>query len=83
MIMEIKNGHDISKLTMDQILEFMKSRPRPEIEAFQKFAQGTTERKGNGANFFDIRNWFVDIYFPDARTVKENKPTILDKIMSL
>ena len=82
MTLEIKNGSDIAKLNMDTIIEFMKARPREEILAFQEKAKEITEARGNGSNFFEIRNWFVDTYFPTARTTSP-KMSILDKIMAL
>ena len=82
MSIEIKNGNDIAKLNMDTIIEFMKGRPREEILAFQQKAKEITELRGHGANFFEIRNWFVDTYFPNVRNAAP-KQTILDKIMSL
>lgn len=82
MNLEIKNGSDIAKLKMDTIIEFMKDRPREEILRFQEKAKEVTKIHGHGANFFEIRNWFVDTYFPTARNTAP-KQTIMDKIMSL
>ena len=80
--MEIKTGSDIAKISMDDIIDFMRTRPHSEIVEFQNTAQALIEQYGNGTSFFHIRNWFVDTYFPDAK-VKAVKPTMLDKIMAL
>ena len=83
MTLEIKNGSDVAKLNMDTIIAFMRDRPREEILAFQEKAKAITEVRGQGANFFEIRNWFVDTYFPTVRKNTAPKQSILDKIMAL
>ena len=82
MILEIKNGSDIAKLNMDTIINFMRDRPREEILKFQEKSKEAIQTRGPGTSFFDIRNWFVDTYFPTARNTAP-KQTMLDKIMSL
>lgn len=82
MILEIKNGSDIAKLNMDTIINFMRDRPREEILKFQEKSKEAIQTRGAGNSFFDIRNWFVDTYFPTARSTAP-KQTMLDKIMSL
>lgn len=78
---------DVSKLTLEQILAFMADRPRAEIDAFKAYAatdivgaDDTVRKPG----FFEIRNWFVAVYFSDAMKNKKVKgPTMAEKIAAL
>lgn len=79
----IKSPSDALKINMDTILAFMQERPREEIEAFQKKATEITLEKGKGSNFFPIRNWFIETYFPEAKQVKKIHPSFIDRIMEL
>ena len=45
--MEIKTGSDIAKISMDDIIDFMRTRPHSEIVTFQNTAQALIEQYGN------------------------------------
>ena len=85
--MNITCYEDVAKLNLVKVLEIMKEKSPAEIAEFQKFAQepvvledGTERAK----SFFELRNWVVKKYFPEATVkVKEDKPTMLDKVMAL
>lgn len=80
---------EISKIGLDDILDFMAGRPEGEKLAFKTFATSEindVDKDGNPYTrkpcFFEIRNWVVDRYFPDCAK-KQVKVTMYDKISSL
>lgn len=90
---ELKTYNDYAKLKGPDIIQFMKTKPREDIEEFKKYCaepkytvkiDGTkTERK---TNFFEIRNWVLDKYYPglrDSKTAKTKTHQLLDEIMEL
>lgn len=93
-MIEIKNYEDMSHMTANDILDFMKSQSPTDIEEFKTYCNTPmTIEYNNGSTvtrkpvFFEIRRYVVDKYFPEALKVgstggKKN-PTLLDKINSL
>lgn len=90
---ELKSYKDYSKLTGPDIIEFMRSKPRDEIDNFKSFC--TTKvvtHKTDGTSFerepsfFEIRNWVLDKYYPGLTTPQKNKTVghkLIDDILSL
>lgn len=82
-----KTTSDVAKIKLDDIIEFMKTRPAEEITVFQAYANSTLKDAfGNDRNpcFFEVRNWVVNKYFPDvAAAVKKPQTKMIDKIMAL
>lgn len=82
-----KTTSDVTKIKLEDILEFMKTKPAEEITEFKAFANSTLKDAfGNDRKpcFFEIRNWVVNKYFPSvAAAVKKPQIKMIDKIMSL
>ncbi len=89
----LKDYKDYSKLTGEDVIEFMKQKPRTEIDEFKKFCStkvtvenedGTVSERDH--NFFEIRNWVLNKYYPgltDSKKVKNGTHKLIDDIMSL
>lgn len=80
---------EISKISLDEILNFMAEKSEAEKAEFKAFATSEindVDKDGNAYTrkpcFFEIRNWVVDKYFPDC-VKKAEKVTMYDKISSL
>jgi hypothetical protein len=71
---------DITNITLDDILEFMKEKTPDEIDSFKEFANTEIEGTNRKPAFFEIRNWVLRKYFPE---IYEPKPKMIDKIMAL
>lgn len=79
---EIIGYSDYSKLTSDDIITFMKTRPSSEIQEFKDFAMREGEPKSTRPNFFEIRNWVLEKYEPGI-TARKSRQSMFDKIMDL
>ena len=90
---ELRDYKDYSKLTGEDIMEFMKTKSRADIDAFKAFCAGkvavenedgsVTERDHN---FFEIRNWVLNKYYPGLTESKKSKMgthKLLDDIAAL
>ncbi len=89
----LKDYKDYSKLTGEDVMNFMRSKPREDIEAFKAFCStkvvvenedGTTTERDH--NFFEIRNWVLNKYYPgltDSKKVKNGTHKLIDDIMAL
>lgn len=89
---EVSSYADYSKLTGEDMLAFMKTKPAADIAEFKAFIaapkkvtaeDGTvTEHK---TSFFEIRNWILDKYAPGLRDRKPTtvEETLVDKFMNL
>ena len=88
----LKDYKDYSKLTGEDVMEFMKGKPRADIDAFKAFCStkvavenedGTVTERDH--NFFEIRNWVLNKYYPGltARREKDAGHKFLDDIMAL
>lgn len=90
---ELKDSKDYSKITGEDLLEFMSTKPRKEIDEFKAFcATPKKSEKEDGTtiervtSFFEMRNWVLDKYYPgltDAKTSKTKTSRLIDKIMEL
>jgi len=89
----LKTYNDYKALKGEDIIEFMKTKPREDIEEFKKFcAAPKTTVKADGTtiervtNFFEMRNWVLDKYYPGLTEPQKNKTVghkLLDDIMAL
>lgn len=89
----LKDYKDYSKLTGEDVMEFMKGKPRADIDAFKAFCgtkvaveneDGTATERDH--NFFEIRNWVLNKYYPgltDSKKVKNGTHKLLDDIAAL
>lgn len=89
----LRDYKDYSKLTGKDIMEFMAAKSRPEIEEFQAFCgakvaveneDGTVTERDH--NFFEIRNWVLNRYYPgltDSQKAKNGTHKLIDDIMAL
>lgn len=84
----LKSYKDYSKLTGNDILEFMQEQTRNDIEEFKEFCKPHIETDENGITheyqprFFEIRNWVLDKYYPGLTTPKKNM-SFMERIMDL
>jgi hypothetical protein len=81
-----------SKITGKDLITFMKTKNRHEIDEFKQFCNTpkitrykdgtTTEHK---TTFFEMRNWVLDKYYPGLRDQKKTSvtKTLFDEIMEL
>lgn len=88
----LKTYEDYKEIKGEDIIEFMKTKPRADIEEFKAFcvAPKTTTRKDGttverSTNFFEMRNWVLDKYYPGltARREKETAHKLIDDVMAL
>lgn len=90
---ELKSYQDYKMISGPDILEFMKTKPREDIEEFKTFcAAPKVTKKEDGTEttrattFFEIRNWVLDKYYPGLTASKKAKTVghkLIDDIMSL
>ena len=90
---ELKSYADYKAITGADIIEFMKQKPRADIDEFKAFcAAPKVTKKEDGTetsrptNFFEIRNWVLDKYYPGLTTPQKVKTVghkLLDDIMEL
>lgn len=89
---EIACYEDYANLNGADIVEMMRTKPREDIEEFKAFcAAPKTTRYDDGTvkeretSFFEIRNWFLDKYYPGVRTQKKKSvtPKLLDVIANM
>ena len=89
---ELNSYSDYSKISGPDIIEFMKTKPREEIETFKTYCSSTiTARKEDGTtfehkpSFFEIRNWVLNKYYPGLTTRKNRTipHKFYDDIMAL
>lgn len=89
---EINTYADYSKLTGEDMLAFMKTKPAEDLKEFKAFlATPKTVTAEDGTvtehrpSFFEIRNWILDKYAPGIREKKprEVEETLIDKFMNL
>lgn len=90
-MMNPTNYVDVSNISLEDILEYMRTKSEEEINSFKVFASTEVEdvdKEGipytRKPCFFEIRNWVVNKYFPNC--FKKNtieKSTMYDKIMQL
>ena len=87
----LKVYNDYKEINGEDILEFMKTKPRADIDEFKAFcaAPKTTTRKDGtvverATNFFEMRNWVLDKYYPGL-TARREKDThrLIDDVMAL
>ena len=79
-MIEPTSTKEITNITLDDILDFMKEQTPEEIEEFKKYANTEIENTVRKPSFFEIRNWVLRKYFPE---IYEPKPKMLDKILAL
>lgn len=88
----LRDYKDYSKITGEDITEFMKGKSRADIDAFKAFCgakvaveneDGTVTERDR--SFFEIRNWVLDKYYPGLTAVKAKAPAhkLIDDIMAL
>lgn len=89
----LKTYNDYKALKGEDIIEFMKTKPRADIDEFKAFcsspkttvkADGTTVERTT--NFFEMRNWVLDKYYPGLTDPQKNKTVghkLIDDIMAL
>lgn len=93
-MIEIRNYEDMSHMTADDILSFMKNQSPTDIEEFKTYCNTplTIEYKDGSTKtrrpvFFEIRRYVIDKYFPDAlkagATGGKKGITLLDRINSI
>ena len=93
-MIEIKNYDDVSHMTSNDIIEFMSKQSAEDIAIFKEYCSTpTTVKYKDGSEktrrpvFFEIRQWVVTKYFPDALKVNKNggkaTPSFFDRIMEL
>ena len=90
---ELKEYKDYAKITSSDIIEFMRSKPREEIDDFKSFCTSkVVTHKADGTSFehepsfFEIRNWVLNKYYPGLTTPKRNKTVghkFIDDILKL
>jgi hypothetical protein len=89
----LKSYEDYSKIKMEDILEFMKTKPAADREELKEFcapirvfvAEDGTEKE-RAVSFFEVRNWVLDKYYPGLRASKKparEKGGFINDIMSL
>ena len=88
----LKTYADYKQIKGPDIIEFMKTKPRADIEEFKTFCQtpkvinnedGTYSERP--VAFFEMRNWVLDKYYPGLTTPKDkaNDHKLIDDIMAL
>lgn len=90
---ELKTYSDYKAIKGTDIIEFMKTKPREDIEEFKAFCRTkktTTKTDGSSyerePNFFEMRNWVLDKYYPGLTTPKTLKTVghkLINDILSL
>lgn len=90
---ELKCYADYKMLKGEDIIEFMKTKPREDIIEFQNFCKTPKETKkedgtiiSRDTNFFEMRNWVLDKYYPGLTTPQKVKTVghkLIDDIMAL
>ena len=89
----LKTYADYKAIKGPDLLEFMKTKPREDIEEFKTFcATPKVTKKEDGTeitrpvNFFEMRNWVLDKYYPGLTTPQKVKTVghkLMDDIMAL
>ena len=90
---ELKTYADYKMIKGPDIIEFMKTKPREDIVEFQTFCSTPkVTKKEDGTsferpvNFFEIRNWVLDKYYPGLTDPQQNRTIghkLIDDIMAL
>jgi hypothetical protein len=89
----LKTYADYKAITGPDLVEFMSTKSRAEIDEFKTFcATPKTMTKEDGTtttrqpNFFEMRNWVLDKYYPgltESQKAKSEGHKLIDEIMAL
>ena len=90
---ELKTYADYKAITGPDLVEFMRTKPRADIVEFQNFCKTPKQTKkedgtivNRETNFFEMRNWVLDKYYPGLTTSQKAKNEghkLMDDIMAL